>query len=83
VSDWLRQRSAEVWATGPGLRIVASRAEGLPLVAPDLWDPQPEALLRVGLERYRAGQRDDVWGLEPLYARPSSAEEKWDKPGGR
>jgi hypothetical protein len=33
----------------------------------------------MGLEKYQARELDDVWSLEPLYARPSSAEEKWGK----
>ena len=36
------------------------------------------ARLRLGLARYAAGERDDVWALEPLYLRPSAAEQQWD-----
>ena len=50
---------------------------GLPRVPEEVWDPQPESLLQLGLARYRAGERDDLYALEPLYLRPSSAEEKW------
>ena len=49
------------------------------LVVPQpFWDPRPEGLLRVGLARYRSGERDDPWTVEPIYLRPSSAEEKWN-----
>jgi tRNA threonylcarbamoyladenosine biosynthesis protein TsaB len=77
-SAWLGGRSTAAWITGPGLRGHETR---LPtdahIVDPADWDPRPESLLRLGLIRYRSGERDSVWTLEPLYLRPSSAEEKW------
>jgi len=39
--------------------------------------PLLASLLRIGLARYVAGDRDDPWLLGPLYLRPSSAEEQW------
>lgn len=80
VADWLRDREAQTWATGPGL----SRWEGrlppeLPRVTPEQRDPQPASLLELGLLRWRAGERDDPFALEPLYLRPSSAEEQWQQ----
>ena len=47
-----------------------------------LWDPQAESLLRLGLARYTAGERDDPFALEPLYLRASSAEEQQARRGG-
>jgi tRNA threonylcarbamoyladenosine biosynthesis protein TsaB len=79
-ADWLARRGSSDWATGPGLR---GHERDLPpdarVVDPALWDPRPESLLRLGLARYRAGIWDDVWSVEPLYLRPSSAEENWQK----
>jgi tRNA threonylcarbamoyladenosine biosynthesis protein TsaB len=75
---WLHSRPEPWWITGPGLRKLADRLP--PTVTPlepARWDPQPEALLQVGWERYQQGQRDDVWAVEPLYLRPSAAEEQW------
>jgi tRNA threonylcarbamoyladenosine biosynthesis protein TsaB len=67
-------------ASGPALH---GREDRLPAgvrpLPPSCWDPHPESLLRLGLERYLKGQRDDVWALEPLYLRPSSAEKQWDR----
>jgi tRNA threonylcarbamoyladenosine biosynthesis protein TsaB len=78
LADWLAQRRADAWATGPGLRKFDLRIPAeLPRVAVELRDPQAGSLLRLGLDRFRMGQRDDVWSLEPLYLRPSSAEEQW------
>ena len=53
--------------------------EGISIVAAAHWDPQPQSLLALGLARYQAGQRDDQWTLEPIYLRPSAAEEKWNQ----
>jgi len=82
VDDWLASRDAEAWASGPG---IDAHTQQLPadvnLVPPELRLPQPESLLRLGLGRYLAGERDDVWTLEPIYLRPSSAEEQWRRLG--
>jgi tRNA threonylcarbamoyladenosine biosynthesis protein TsaB len=77
-ADWLAGRAADAWATGPGLHKWAARLPAeVPRLDLSLWEPQPASLLRLGLARYTAGQRDDLWTLEPLYLRPSSAEEQW------
>jgi tRNA threonylcarbamoyladenosine biosynthesis protein TsaB len=77
-ADWLASREASASVTGPGLRKWAERLpSGVPMVDASLWEPQPMNLLRLGLARYTAGERDDPWTLEPLYLRPSSAEEQW------
>jgi tRNA threonylcarbamoyladenosine biosynthesis protein TsaB len=76
--DWLARQSESAWVSGPALRVYATRLPAdCPVASADLWDPRPESLLRLGLARYLAGERDDVWTLEPIYLRPSSAEEKW------
>lgn len=78
VADWPAQRDSSVWVTGPGLYAYRPRLPGgTPVVDATAWDPRPESVLRLGLARYRSGERDDFWTLEPLYLRPSSAEEKW------
>src|SRR5207248_3102083 len=80
VANWLAGRDHGAWVTGPGLRVYGSRlSEDAPRVEATAWDPQPEGILKSGLARYRAGERDDLWTLEPLYLRPSSAEEKWQQ----
>jgi tRNA threonylcarbamoyladenosine biosynthesis protein TsaB len=79
-ADWLGRRDLVAWATGPGLRGQRQRLPAdVPVVDPAAWEPQAESLLCLGLARYRAGARDDLWALEPLYLRPSSAEEQWAK----
>jgi tRNA threonylcarbamoyladenosine biosynthesis protein TsaB len=77
LSEWLDGLETETWVSGPGLRGNENRfASQAHLVEAVSWDPQPASLLRLGLARYQRGERDDPWTLEPLYLRPSSAEEK-------
>ncbi len=84
VTDWLARRRPDAWVSGPGLKKWEGRLPpDVPRVGEALRDPQPESLLRLGLARYRAGERDDVWSAEPLYLRPSSAEEQWQAGKGR
>lgn len=82
--DWLAHRAEDAWATGPGLHEFRSR---LPrpeqVVAAECWDSRPASLLSIGLQRWFRGEYDELWGLEPLYLRPSSAEEKWLDKGAR
>src|SRR5262249_52484279 len=81
-AEWLASRDQGAWVSGPALVKLRERlpADGRG-VPPEEWDPRPESLLRLGLPRYVAGERDDIWKLEPLYLRPSSAEEKWTAMG--
>jgi tRNA threonylcarbamoyladenosine biosynthesis protein TsaB len=77
--EWLSRRTPGAWLCGPGLRVPGRRVpDGVAVAGQEFWDPRPEGMLRVGLERYQAGERDDPWSLEPIYLRPSSAEEKWN-----
>src|SRR5438128_2225940 len=45
------------------------------------WDPRPQSLLQIALPRFHRNESDDLWRLEPLYGRPSSAEEQWQATG--
>lgn len=74
--------SARAWnvaVAGPGLEVFADRATNVRLLPKQLWHAQSVSLLSLGLERYRKGERDDLYAVEPLYLRASSAEAKWDK----
>jgi len=82
VDDWLVGHDPETWVSGPGIeRHLHRLPAGLNLVEPGLRTPQSESLLRIGLARYRMGEQDDVWSLEPIYLRPSAAEEQWRRLG--
>jgi len=43
---------------------------------PDLWWPRAATVAALGLARFRAGPLPPFWTLEPVYLRPSAAEEK-------
>lgn len=78
--EWLADRDPEAWATGPG---VSTYQDLLPsdlrLVEQSARAPTAKALHAIGLKRYLQGDHSDLWGLEPLYLRPSAAEEQWDR----
>jgi tRNA threonylcarbamoyladenosine biosynthesis protein TsaB len=76
---WSGERDPQAWVSGPGLvRWATQLPAGARLIDPSQREPQPEGLLQVGTAAYLAGERTDVWSLEPLYLRPSAAEEQWD-----
>jgi tRNA threonylcarbamoyladenosine biosynthesis protein TsaB len=77
VAEWLADSPA-VWVSGPALHLHRARltAEVRP-VEQSLWEAQPESLLVLALKRWTAGERDDPFAVEPLYLRPSSAEQQW------
>ena len=82
IDEWLPWLGAGACVSGPGLRKYASHLSPLVrLVEEGRREPQPQALLQLGLARYLRGERDDLWTVEPLYLRPSSAEEQWRKLG--
>ena len=84
VSEWLAALEPGVWVSGTGLKLCEARLPASnPMVPPAARDPLPASLLELGLERWRTGESDDFWALEPLYLRRSSAEENWDKRGTR
>jgi tRNA threonylcarbamoyladenosine biosynthesis protein TsaB len=77
-AEWLAARRTDAWVSGPGLhKWLARLPADVPRVEAERWEPQPESLLHLGLARFRAGQRDDPYAVEPLYLRASSAEEQW------
>src|SRR5262249_10540553 len=78
LASWQASLSASDWVSGPGLeRFAKHLAVGTPIAADECWYPRATSLLSVGLERLARGEKDNVYAVEPLYLRPSSAEEKW------
>lgn len=78
VEEWLARLELDTLVTGPGLRLHRNLVNDARLVEESRWDPTPSSLLRLGLARLARGEQDPVFALEPLYARRSSAEEKWE-----
>ena len=76
---WQGELPVDGLVSGPALELFAARLPQARLIAPSYWLPRPEALLLLGLARFRSGERDDPFAVEPLYLRPSAAEEKFTK----
>jgi tRNA threonylcarbamoyladenosine biosynthesis protein TsaB len=76
--DWLEQREPTAAATGPGLaKFEHQLPHGIRCLPPALRHATPASLLDLGLIRLANGHFDDPLSLEPLYLRPSSAEQQW------
>jgi tRNA threonylcarbamoyladenosine biosynthesis protein TsaB len=76
--EWLSAKEPAAWVTGPGLSKWEERLPpGTPVAPRERWEPQASSVLQLGLARYLLGERDDPFALEPLYLRPSSAEQQW------
>jgi tRNA threonylcarbamoyladenosine biosynthesis protein TsaB len=82
---WQSTLTDGTWVTGPGLDRFGTLLQGHPHIElPESWFPRAASLLWLALRRVERGEKDDVFAVEPLYLRPSSAEEKWrqrDTPG--
>lgn len=90
-SEWIapggvRIAKAEDWAAacdrsslvlGPALvKYRAILPAELHVAAPELWWPRAATVAAIGLRQFRAGPLPPYWTLEPVYLRPSAAEEK-------
>jgi tRNA threonylcarbamoyladenosine biosynthesis protein TsaB len=73
---WLDTISESGWISGPGIKGKEELLHGGLLVEESLRDPRAESILHLGLERLRKSEADDCFSLEPLYLRPSAAEEQ-------
>lgn len=81
LAEWLATRDPATLVSGPGVDAYTTHLKGLTRIETALRGPTLQGMLSLGLRRYRAGERDDPWQLEPIYCRPSAAEEQWKKLG--
>jgi tRNA threonylcarbamoyladenosine biosynthesis protein TsaB len=73
---WLPTVQDGSWITGPGLKVFAERIPpSYPQVPEELREPSAESLFRAG-RALTPLTREELFRLEPLYLRGSSAEEK-------
>lgn len=86
-SDSIRIESFQEWlshftggvVTGPALdRFAEAIPKSISLAPPEMRKPRAATLWQLGRKRFADGNQSDVWKIEPLYLRPSAAEEKWD-----
>ena len=85
----IRQIPATAWAdevkstdtvSGPGLDKFAHLVEGrCRVLSPEFRRPHAVWIARLGIEALKAGRAADLWSIEPLYLRRSSAETQWEK----
>lgn len=77
--DWCADTARAPWVTGPGLKAKEGRVPPSTQVSPEAtWNVRAETILRLGLPRLDAGERDDPWAVDPIYLRPSAAEQQWE-----
>jgi tRNA threonylcarbamoyladenosine biosynthesis protein TsaB len=80
IDSWLLTLKEGASVIGPGLEKCEGRLSPRVRLAPkEAWYPRVESLLHLGLERLNRGEKDDPFAVEPLYLRPSSAEQNWRK----
>jgi tRNA threonylcarbamoyladenosine biosynthesis protein TsaB len=79
--DWLNRVTPGTWVSGPGVKVCADRIPpACPVVVEADREPRIESVFAVGA-RQPALSREEMFALEPLYLRGSSAEEKAKREG--
>lgn len=76
---WLTDLRPGDIVTGPGLVTLEGKVAaiaGVTIAPREAWFPRAATVGQVALAKFKAGQRDDCWGLAPQYYRLSAAEEK-------
>jgi tRNA threonylcarbamoyladenosine biosynthesis protein TsaB len=77
--EWSTTLEPGTYVTGPALLRFRSLVPAGVTAADDASSlPTAESLWTIAYRRHLARQWDDPWTIEPLYLRPSSAQEKWD-----
>jgi tRNA threonylcarbamoyladenosine biosynthesis protein TsaB len=81
VEDWLNWAAPGTWISGPGVNVYADRLPKECRLVPEAdREPRVESVFAVG-SRLPALSRAELFALEPLYLRGSSAEEKAKREG--
>ena len=84
VDLWLERLAPGTVISGPVLnRLVDRLPAGIASLDPSRWAPRASQVAQLAARYYKAGRRDDLWKLTPIYVRRAAAEEKWDAKGIR
>ena len=82
---WLKQLAAGDIVTGSGLKPmiddVQKSGPDVKIAPQEIWDCNAASVGKLAWHQFQTGKRDDLWKLQPLYFRPSAAEEKRDAKG--
>lgn len=77
---WLQSLRPGDIVIGSGLKkLLPQVPRAVTIAAESDWQPRAATVGRLAWRDYRAGRRDDLWSLAPVYLRPSYAEEKGRK----
>ena len=78
-SQFVRGLNSSDFAAGAGLKplldTIATAEPEVKITPPETWELSAASVGQVGLAMYESGHRDDFLKVEPLYFRPSAAEE--------
>ncbi len=81
IDRWTGQLEPHDVITGPIVeRLLPRLPTGVTAAPSALGFPTAEVLGRIAWQRWRAGERGDIWQLSPNYIRKSAAEERLDTP---
>ena len=76
VEEWINSAVSGMWITGPGVKVYVDRIpQTCPIVPESDREPRVESVYTVGV-KLAPLSRVEMFALEPLYLRGSSAEEK-------
>lgn len=78
VAEW-SQTLADVLVSGPGIEKFGKELAHAQLAPESAWHPQGVALAQLADAQAARSEFADMWTLEPIYLRRSSAEDKWDQ----
>lgn len=77
----LESLTARECLVGPGLKLLLKHLggktpKGLMLAPKELWETSARTVAETALRQFERGITTDLWSLEPIYFRPSTAEER-------
>lgn len=76
---WINEMCSGDIVTGDGLKPILddikSKRPNVQIAAESIWETSATAVGKLAWHQFLDGKRDDLWSIQPLYFRPSAAEE--------